>query len=292
MKLILISNLLLSLILPIGVFAKETNNSENKKDSKVMNYVHPSEKLSKLSKSKKQLWVVGYVNSTLEDSIKDLDQSFNNGADAVVLESGDYKKLDETIGALKKKFPKKVLGVNFLGPDEKLFTYKETFELAKKHDLQIAWTDFSGVDQINEAKDESLHDILNSKPENVFYVSGIHMKYSTLKNPNKAIELSALQAMGWVDGIVITGPKTGVATDPDRARRARSVIGQYPMGAASGVSSENVNTILPYIDFVLVNSSIADKNHRVIGEKVKELRKALDATSFSADQSVHQEVKE
>jgi len=269
--------------------AKESEKNKNAKDQKTVEFVHPRENLSKLSKNKKQLWVVGYVNSTLEDSIKDLEESFNNGADAVVLESGDYKKLDEAIAALKKKFPKKVLGVNFLGPDEKLFTYKETFELAKKHQLQIAWTDFSGVDQINEAKDESLHDIVNAKPTGVFYVSGIHMKYSTLKNPNKSIELSALQAMGWVDGIVITGPKTGVATDPERARKARSVIGQYPMGAASGVSSENVSTILPYIDFVLVNSSIADKNHRVIGSKVKELRAALDAVVSSSVESASEQ---
>jgi hypothetical protein len=225
---------------------------------------------------KKQLWVVGYVNSNLEDYIKDTEESFNNGADAIVWESSDYKKLDEALAAIKQKYPNKTFGVNFLGPDEKLMTYKETFELAKKHNLQIAWTDFSGVDLIKEAPETSLHAIDALKPADVFYVSGIHMKYSTPLDPEKTIERSALQAMGWLDGIVITGPKTGVATDPMRAKNARSVIGNHPMGAASGVSAENVKTILPYIDFVLVNTSIADKNHRIIGAKVKDLRKALD----------------
>lgn len=239
-------------------------------------FVYPKDFLSTLSKNKKQLWVVGYVNGTPEESIKDLEISFANGADAIVFESGDYKKLDETLAIIRKKFPKAVIGVNFLGPDEKLFTYKETFELATKHKAQIAWTDFSGVDQINEAKDESLHAIDALKPKDVFYVSGIHMKYSTLKNPEKTIQKSALQAMGWVDGIVITGLKTGVATDPDRAKNVRAVIGNYPMGAASGVSAENVGTILESIDFVLVNTSIAEKSHRIIGDKVKELRAAMD----------------
>ena len=55
------------------------------------------------------------------------------------------------------------------------------------------------------------------------------------------------------------------------------MIGDYPLGVASGVSAENVKTLLPYIDYALVNSSIADKNHRVIGEKVKALRAAMDA---------------
>lgn len=228
---------------------------------------------------KKQLWVVGYVNGTLEDYFKDTEESFNNGADAIVWESGDYKKLDEALAAIKKKYPDKTFGVNFLGPDEHLMTYKETFELAKKHNLQIAWTDFSGVDLIKEAPETSLHAIDALKPADVFYVSGIHMKYSTLIDADKTIERSALQAMGWVDGIVITGLKTGVATDPERAKKVRSVINNYPMGAASGVSADNVHTILPYIDFVLVNTSIADKNHRIIGAKVKSLRKALSENS-------------
>ena len=226
--------------------------------------------------TKKQMWVVGYVNATLEDYYKDCEEAFNNGADAIVWETGDYKKLDEALTAIKAKYPNKTFGVNLLGPDEKLMTYKETFELAKKHNLQIAWTDFSAVDLIKEAPETSLHAIDASKPADVFYVSGIHMKYSTLIDQNKTIERSALQAMGWVDGIVITGPKTGVATDPTRAKEARSVIGNHPMGAASGTSAENVKTLLPYIDFVLVNTSIADKNHRIIGTKVKELRLALD----------------
>lgn len=226
--------------------------------------------------TKKQIWVVGYVNATLEDYYKDCEEAFGNGADAIVWETSDYKKLDEAITAIKSKYPNKIFGVNLLGPDEKLMTYKETFELAKKHNLQIAWTDFSAVDLIKEAPETSLHTIDALKPADVFYVSGIHMKYSTLIDPNKTIERSALQAMGWVDGIVITGPKTGVATDPTRAKDARSVIGNHPMGAASGVSAENVKTILPYIDFVLVNTSIANKNHRIIGAKVKELRKAMD----------------
>lgn len=226
--------------------------------------------------TKKQMWVVGYVNSMLEDYFKDCEEAFNNGADAIVWETSDYKKLDEALAAIKAKYPNKTFGVNLLGPDEKLMTYKETFELAKKHNLQIAWTDFSAVDLIKEAPETSLHAIDALKPADVFYVSGIHMKYSTPLDTNKTIERSAIQAMGWVDGIVITGPKTGVATNPTRAINARSVIGKHPMGAASGVSAENVKTLLPYIDFVLVNSSIADKAHRVIGTKVKELRLAMD----------------
>lgn len=239
-------------------------------------FMHPRKNFEKLSTRSKQIWVVGYTNSTLEDAIKDLETSFANGADAIVFEGHDYKKLDNYLGEIRKRFPKHVIGVNFLGGDDNLNTYKETFALAKKHNCQIAWTDFSGVDLIKEAPEISLNAVMKEKPADVFYVSGIHMKYSTLIDASKPIEQSAMQAMGWMDGIVITGPKTGVATDPDKALRVRGVIGNYPMGAASGVSAENVKSILPYIDYALVNTSIADKDHRIIGEKLKALRAAMD----------------
>lgn len=238
-------------------------------------FVHPKDQLKNLGTHSKKIWVVGYMNAGLAECIQDLENSFNNGADAVVFEGHDYKKMDELFTEIRKKYPKHVLGVDFLGPDENLYTYKETFDLAKKHNLQIAWTDFSGVDQIKEANDANLHDIQANTSPNIFYVSGIHMKYSNLIDVNKTIEKSALQAMGYVDGIIVTGPKTGVAADSEKVMKVKKVVHDYPVGLASGVSAENIKPFLPYIDFVLVNTSIADKNHRIIPEKMKALRKAM-----------------
>lgn len=235
-------------------------------------FVTSKDRFTKTFGSQKQIWVVGYANGTVEEAFKDLEETFNNGANAIVYESNDYKKLDTILTEVRKKYPDKIIGVNFLGTDENLMTYKETFSLAKKHQLQIAWTDFSAVDLIREAPETSLHAIELHKPEKTFYVSGIHMKYSTLIDSKKPIEKSALQAMGWVDGLIITGPKTGIATGHIKAQRVRRVIGDYPLGAASGVDENNIKLLSPYIDFILVNTSISDKNHRIIGAKVKALR--------------------
>ncbi len=235
-------------------------------------FATPREIFIKTFGSEKQIWVVGYANGTVNEAFKDLEESFNNGANAIVYESNNYKKLDSILTEVRKKYPDKIIGVNFLGTDNSLMTYKETFTLAKKHQLQIAWTDFSAVDLIREAPETSLHAIETQKPEKTFYVSGIHMKYSTLIDSKKPLEKSALQAMGWVDGIIITGPKTGVPTDHIKAQRVRRVIGDYPLGAASGVDENNIKQLSPFIDFILVNTSISDKNHRIIGAKVKALR--------------------
>lgn len=238
-------------------------------------FIHPKDRIKKLGTHDKKIWVVGYMNAGLEECLQDLENSFNNGADAIVFEGHDYKKMDSLFTEIRKKYPTHVIGVDFLGPDENLYTYKETFDLAKKHKLQIAWTDFSGVDQIKEAADANLHDIQANTSPDIFYVSGIHMKYSNLIDENKTIEKSALQAMGFVDGIILTGPKTGVAADPEKVIRVKKVVHDYPVGLASGTSAENIKPFLPYIDFILVNTSIADKNHRIIPEKMKALRQAV-----------------
>jgi hypothetical protein len=249
---------------PQGVTANEGKGAD----------VNPRVEFEKLSKRKKQIWVVGYTNGTIEDCIRDLDVTFANGGDAIVYEGSDYRKLDQVLAAVRKQYPDKLIGVNYLGAT---ISYIETFELAKKHKLQIAWTDYSGIDLVTEAPEISLHNVDLTKPEGVFYVSGIHMKYLTLRDENKSIEKSARQAMGWMDGVTITGPGTGQATDPEKARRTRVVLGDHPMGAASGVSPENVETILPYIDYMLVNSSISSKDRRIIPERLKALRDAISA---------------
>lgn len=249
----------------------------------------PRAKLRRLSKNQKQLWTVIYVESQdLESTLeRDVEASFEGGADAVVMEySKDPAVLERAVAHFRKKYPGAVGGANYLGGEGDLYGFKNGFRIAREYALEIVWTDFCGVDQIKELPDVSLHEIeserakKNAKPGAPdailpFYCSGIHMKYGTLVDPAKSIERSALQAMGWVDGIIITGPKTGVPADPKRAQAVRRTVGAYPVGVASGVSAQNIATIITQIDFCLVNTSISDSDHRIIAQKVRELRSAM-----------------
>lgn len=246
-------------------------------------FTHPHTKLKNISSNKKQLWVVAYVNQTgnsplIEEAKADIDASFEGGADAVILinEWCALKELQSTLDAVRKQYPREKLGVNYLGDEAEPYGYLDSFRLSRTYDLSVVWTDFSGVDLINEKPPVDLHAIAQARDPRTFYCSGVHMKYSTLKDPNKTIEESALQAMGFVDGVIITGPKTGIASDPDKLSRARAVIGQYPLGVASGVSPENAHEILPFIDFCLVASSLQDEKKRIKKNRVRELRHALN----------------
>jgi hypothetical protein len=246
-------------------------------------FYSPVEKLKALSgKNKPLLWVVCYVNQTgksplVEEARQDIEASVEGGADGVVLinEWSSLQELESTLQTVRSEYPHVKMGVNYLGDEAEPYGYRDSFRLAREYNLQMVWTDFSGVDQINEKPDVSLHEIQSQRPESVFYCSGIHMKYSTLRNSQKTIEESALQAMGWVDGIIVTGPKTGVATDPETVTRARQVIGDYPLGVASGVSAQNIPSIRNQIDFCLVASSLQNEQKRIVKQKVRELATEL-----------------
>lgn len=238
----------------------------------------PRGKLSAISARAKQLWTVVYVEteSTLEIAERDVEASLEGGADAVVLEIGrNVAVLARAVSHIRSRYPAAKVGVNYLGDDQDPYGYVNGFRIARDFDAHIVWTDFSGVDLVREVPAIDLHTLEAARPANAFYCSGIHMKYGTLLDPAKSIERSAFQAMGWVEGIVITGPRTGIPTDPDRARRARGTIGAYPMGAASGVSADNFDSIREYVDFCLVNTSIADADHRIVTPKVRELRRVM-----------------
>jgi predicted TIM-barrel enzyme len=242
------------------------------------------------------LWVVAYVNQPgghsparlTEGACQDIEASLAGGADAVVLinEFCGLAELERTISDVRQKYPRAPLGVNYLGDDSEPYGYRESFRLARDYGLEVVWTDFSGVDRIAEKPPVDLQAIEEARAKahadgaRFFYCSGIHMKYSTLLDPTKTIERSAQQAMGWVDGVVVTGPKTGVPVSPDTARRARAALGTHPLGVASGVTPENVASIRECMDFYLVASSLqeleADGRKAISREKVARLRAAID----------------
>lgn len=245
--------------------------------------IDPRAKLRAISPRAKQLWPVIYVAAanTLPTLERDVEAAFEGGSDAVILEIGktvNIPALTRAVEHARHKYPTAKIGVNYLGDEDggaDMYGYKTSFRLSKEFGLHIVWVDFCGVDLIKELPEISLHAIEAARDPQTFYVSGIHMKYGTLLDQSKAIEQSALQAMGWVEGIIVTGPRTGIPTDPDRPRRVRHMIGDYPMGLASGVSADNFPSVAAHVDYCLVNSSIADADHRLIKAKVRALRTVM-----------------
>lgn len=60
---------------------------------------------------------------------------------------------------------------------------------------------------------------------------------------------------GLADALIVTGPATGTAPDPNRVRRIREAVPDRPLYIGSGVTPENLAAYLPYADGFIVGSA-------------------------------------
>ncbi len=87
----------------------------------------------------------------------------------------------------------------------------------------------------------------------------------------KACEVARVQT----DVATTSGPGTGKAANVEKIKLLREYLGDHPMAIASGISAENIHNYKGLADYLLVASSITDKNEMIIEEKLMELKSKL-----------------
>lgn len=274
------------------------------------------EKLAKMSKNKVQLWVVVHIRAhkTLNedgtineekltaDALTNADAVVNGGGDMIILINARapmdvYQRIITKVRAKHPTFP---LGISVLdyGPSgidgitAKAYgpaNLTSGFQLAKKFDAQMVWCEVVPDERIEfETSDKgyleapviplalAVETRAKTKPD-VFHTGGVHMKY-TRPLDGLSFEEAMARALGKVDGINITGPRTGVLADVERVRAARAVAGDFPLGLASGVSVDNITAVVPFIDYAIVGTSLKDDNDPLMTneDKVRALRAKID----------------
>ena len=124
----------------------------------------------------------------------------------------------------------------------------------------------------------------NDVGPNAMHVAGVHMKYTRPLN-DLSFPDAVKTALGSVDGINVTGPKTGVLADVKRIEIAHTSAGGYPLGLASGVSVENIAPVIPFIDYAIVGTSLKedDDKLRTSREKVWQLRSLINELGGGTD---------
>ncbi|MFD1506928.1 hypothetical protein ACFSBG_14780, partial [Georgenia yuyongxinii] len=69
-----------------------------------------------------------------------------------------------------------------------------------------------------------------------------------------------------------SGPGTGKSADPSKLAAIRRGAGMTtPLAIASGVTTENIHSILPVVDFVLVATGIAAPDGRISPTRLREM---------------------
>jgi len=189
--------------------------------------------------------------------------------------------------AVRARYPDFPLAISALdyGPNN----LSEGFRLAKKFNAQIVWCEVAPGEPFEYEADDGKY-VKGTTTERNFalklqkdtrpaamHVAGVHMKYTRPLN-DLSLSDAVKQALGSIDGINVTGPKTGVRADLERIKKAHQAAAGYPLGLASGVSAENIAPVLPFIDYAIVGTSLKEDHDklRTSREKVWRLRALIN----------------
>jgi predicted TIM-barrel enzyme len=79
-----------------------------------------------------------------------------------------------------------------------------------------------------------------------------------------------------MDVVTTSGDGTGIAADIKKVSDMKSYIKDTPLGIASGITIENVDQYLPYVDAFLVATGISKTFTELDADKVKSLRLKIE----------------
>ena len=93
--------------------------------------------------------------------------------------------------------------------------------------------------------------------EEVGILADVRVKHATPLAMRDLVEEAAdLRGRGKADAVILSGPATGAAADPDELRRLRAALPDCPLLLGSGVTGENLSVYLDLADGCIVGSSL------------------------------------
>ena len=123
-------------------------------------------------------------------------------------------------------------------------------------DVDGVWADNADVDERRDTQPEAeaARRAASDRGWPGLYFGGVAFKY---QRPVADLERAARLARDYMDVITTSGPGTGHAADPAKIAAIRAGAGDHPLALASGVTPENVDDYLPWVDAYLVATGIS-----------------------------------
>ena len=190
----------------------------------------------------------------LENAKREIDIMYRNGVNAVLVENyfGDRVDVENALKLLQRDYPDKVYGVNMLGFPEM------AFDLARKYGAK-----FVQMDSVCGHLEPNYEKPFLKKLEalrgdgGIFLLGGVRFKYQPYRS-GRTLEEDLKLAMERCDAIVVTGEGTGIATDLEKIKTFRNILGDFPLIVGAGMTAETVALQLTYADGGIVGSYFKD----------------------------------
>lgn len=216
-----------------------------------------------------KIYPVVHVNN-IEQSLEQSELAFSSGADGVFLidhHGHGPETLVLAYNSVRERFPEQFIGLNFLGVPDPVDVYTVTERLKRGGAINKApdalWVDdargdiTSFDDPVSRlevlAQNRSESDFL----KNIKFFGGTAFKY-TIDYTDDPVEaaVQANQNEHFIDVITTSGEGTGKAASLEKIRSMKAAIGNNALALASGVDANNINSYKPYVDYVLVSTSV------------------------------------
>lgn len=185
----------------------------------------------------------------------------NAGCPGVFLINHDFdvEQFLPIIRHSRREFPDYWIGVNFLA-----VTGKDAFPIlaklqTEKISVDAYWADDARIDERvaadQQVEAEAIKRIRDDCNWNGLYFGGTAFKKQREVDPADYATSAGL-ATRYMDVVTTSGIATGHSADIEKIRVFRESCDDSPLALASGITPENVETYLPWVDVVLVATGI------------------------------------
>lgn len=212
---------------------------------------------------------------TEEQSLRNVEVAFGNGADGVFLinHDGSPVMLKQVYTAVRKEFCGAWIGLNFLRLSlESVVSYLPD-------DAQALWCDSVGYDEnltggMRTVDVDLLKERLKRHSSDAKLFGGFDFKYQT---PLKDLETAMADLSPFLDVITTSGPRTGHPPNVEKIDKIRTLAGpKKRIALASGMTPENVEPFLPLVDYFLVATGISHSHTELDPVRVKMMAQKLN----------------
>jgi hypothetical protein len=211
-------------------------------------------------------------------AVEQAQVAFENGADGIFLieHARSHRHLKRAYDAVRQKFSTEWIGLNMLD----LSSLDAVANVPQGADG--LWLDDGGF--YVDVEGTLLANIYRanaeicglsprcSHPWTMF--SGFEFKY---QKPAINLEEAANWAIRYTDVPTTSGNGTGQAADISKIVTIKSLLGDKPLAIASGITPENVDQFLPYVDCFMVSTGISKSFHDLDPVKTYQLATLINA---------------
>ena len=203
-----------------------------------------------------------------EQILRNISLAKSNEADGVFLINHGSMSWETHVDLYSKSvqtYPDFWIGINCLD--------LSTHEVFSKvpNTIDGIWADNGGIDDESTLYAKRISRYRKRSSFTGLYFGGVAFKGHYVENHTRA----AKRATRFMEIVTTSGAGTGKAAPTEKIASMKEAIGDRPLAIASGVTIENVQDYLPYVEYFLVATGISRTFHELDPEKVLNLSKAI-----------------